>query len=170
VRDLFERFVPESERVKRLGAAIKPEMVLGVRGDAARGREVFFKGSGVQCRNCHKVGGEGQDVGPDLTQIGKKHDRAKLLENILDPSKEVEPAFVAYQLQTTAGTVHTGLLVKKTDAEVVLKDAQGKVVTVPAADVEALTPQRKSLMPDLLLRDLTAQQAADLIEFLASLK
>lgn len=170
VRDLFERFVPEGERVKRLGSAFNPAVVLDLRGDAARGREVFFKGSGVQCRNCHKVGGEGQDVGPDLSQIGKKYDRAKLLESMTDPSKDIDPAFVTYQLTTVGGVVHTGLLAKRTAAEVVLKDVQGKVVTVAAADVESLAPQRKSLMPDGLLRDLTAQQAADLIEYLASLK
>jgi hypothetical protein len=53
---------------------------------------------------------------------------------------------------------------------VVLKDAQGKITTVPAQRVEALSPQRVSLMPELLLRDMTAREVADLLEFLASLK
>jgi len=53
---------------------------------------------------------------------------------------------------------------------VVLKNAGDKEVRVPANKVEKLVPQKNSLMPDLLLRDLTAEQAADLVEFLASLK
>jgi hypothetical protein len=66
--------------------------------------------------------------------------------------------------------VYSGLLVKKTDAEVVLRDAEGKLITLPARDLEALVPQQKSLMPDLLLRDMTAQEVADLLAFLANLK
>jgi hypothetical protein len=60
--------------------------------------------------------------------------------------------------------------VRKSDAEVVLKKADGKEVAIPAAEVERSVPQQKSLMPDLLLRDMTLQQAADLLEFLANLK
>ena len=52
----------------------------------------------------------------------------------------------------------------------VLKDAENKEVRIPAGKVTSLVPQKKSLMPEQLLRDLTAQQAADLLEFLTSLK
>jgi putative heme-binding domain-containing protein len=170
VRDLFERFVPEDERVKRLGSVVKPAAILALRGDGARGRALYFQGAGVTCRNCHRVGKEGHEVGPDLSEIGKRYDRARLLESILEPSKTIDPAYVTYLLETTRGAVHSGLLVKKTEAEVVLKSAEGKLLTVPAREVETLVPQQKSLMPELLLRDMTAQQVADLLEFLASLK
>jgi putative heme-binding domain-containing protein len=75
---------------------------------------------------------------------------------------------VPYLLTTKGGRNYTGLLVKKDAAEVVLRDAQNQEVRVPAADVEQLAPGRQSLMPDGLLRDLTAQQAADLLAFLAA--
>ncbi len=68
------------------------------------------------------------------------------------------------------GRLLTGLLGSKTDKEVVLKVVGDKEVRVPAAKVERFVPLRKSLMPDLLLRDLTAEQAADLLEFLSGLK
>jgi putative heme-binding domain-containing protein len=77
---------------------------------------------------------------------------------------------VTYLVETTDGKVHTGLLASKTDKEVVLRTAQDKEVRIPAGKVERLAPQRTSLMPELLLRDLTAEQAADLLEFLASLR
>jgi putative heme-binding domain-containing protein len=170
IRELFERFLPESERVKRLGAVIRPAAILALSGDVARGRQYFFKGSGAQCRNCHRVGTEGQEVGPDLTVIGKKNDRTALLESILEPSKRIDPAYVTYLLETTRGAVHSGLLVRRTAKEVVLKGAEGKLITIPAREVESLSPQQKSLMPELLLRDMTAQQTADLLAFLASLK
>ena len=66
--------------------------------------------------------------------------------------------------------MHTGLLVEKTAEAITLRTAQNKDVRIPAGDVEQLVPQRQSLMPELLLRDLTAQQAADLLEFLGSLR
>ena len=59
---------------------------------------------------------------------------------------------------------------KKTASEVVLKDNQNKLIRIPANQIEQLVPQRKSLMPELLLRDMTAQQVADLLAYLSSLK
>jgi putative heme-binding domain-containing protein len=169
VRDLFERFLPDEQRVRRLGPTIRPEQLLGLKGDAARGRQLYFKAASL-CVNCHKVGTTGGTVGPDLSQIGKKYTRAQILENILDPSKVIDPPYVAYLLETSDGKTYTGVLAARTQREVVLKDAEGKEVRVPAGKVSALVPQKKSLMPEQLLRDLTAEQAADLLEFLSSLK
>ncbi|HLJ93421.1 MAG TPA: PQQ-dependent sugar dehydrogenase [Gemmataceae bacterium] len=170
IRDLFERFVPDDQRVKRLGSVIKPEQILSLKGDAVRGKELFFKTAGLQCVNCHAIAGKGSTLGPDLTEIGKKYTRAQLLESILEPSKSIDPKFVSYLLETTDGQVHTGLLAEKTATEVVLKIVGDKEVRVPASKVASLVAQKTSLMPEQLLRDLTAEQAADLVEFLASLR
>src|SRR5262249_9887826 len=170
VRGLFERFVPDDRRVRRLGSVINPEQILALKGDAARGRELFFKAAGLQCVNCHEVAGTGSTLGPDLSAIGKKSNRAQILESLLEPSKVIDPPYVAYLVETTDGTAHTGLLAAKTEREVIVKDATGKEVRIPARKVASLVPQKKSLMPDLLLRDLTAEQAADLLEYLVSLK
>jgi uncharacterized repeat protein (TIGR03806 family) len=170
IRDLFERFLPDDQRVKRLGTIIKPEQILALKGDAARGKELFFKSAGLECVKCHRVAGTGSTLGPDLSQIGKKYTRAQLLESILEPSKSIDPQYVNYMLETTDGQVHSGLLAEKTDKEVVLKNVGDKVIRVPANKIERLVPQRTSLMPEQLLRDLTAAQAADLLEYLSSLK
>jgi putative heme-binding domain-containing protein len=170
IRDLFERFLPEEKRLKRLGNVIRPEAILALKGDIARGRKLFFEAPGVQCRNCHRIGGKGTEVGPDLDQIGKKYDRAAILDNILFPSKQIDEKYLTYLVETKQGQVHSGLLVSKDANKVVLKDANNKRIEVPANDIELLTPQQKSLMPDLLLRDMTAEQVADLTAFLSSLK
>jgi putative heme-binding domain-containing protein len=170
VRDLFERFIPEEQRVKRLGTVIQPEAILALRGDTSRGRQLFVEAAGVQCRNCHRLGEQGKALGPDLTTIGKKLDRAKLLESILQPSLSIEPQFATYLVETTDGVVQAGLLVRRTDAEVVLKLADGKELSIRVADIERFAPQQKSLMPDLLLQELTAQQVADLLELLSGQK
>jgi hypothetical protein len=62
------------------------------------------------------------------------------------------------------------LLVSKDANKVVLKDATNKRLEVPASEIEVLAPQQTSLMPELLLRDLTAEQVADLTAFLSTLK
>jgi putative heme-binding domain-containing protein len=170
VRDLFERFLPPEQRTKTLGSVIKAEQLLALKGDAERGRKLFFKSAALQCINCHRINGTGGTLGPDLSQIGKKATRAQILESLLEPSKKIEPQWVTYLLETTDGRVYTGLLRKRTDRRVVLQMVGDKEVSVPAAKVERLVPQAKSLMPELLLRDLTAEQAADLLDFLVSLK
>ncbi len=170
IRDLFERFLPEEQREKRLGTAIHAADILALKGDVARGRELFAKASGVQCRNCHRIGDEGKSFGPDLTQIGKKLDRAKLLESILEPSKTIDPQYVTQLIETIDGRVISGLLVKRTVLATTLKTADGKEVTVPNREIEQAVTQQQSLMPDLLLREMTAAQVADLLEYLSSLK
>ena len=170
MRDLFERFVPEEKRVKRLGTVIAAADILKLPGDATRGRNLFFKAAGVQCKNCHKIQSTGQEIGPDLSTIGKKNNPTQLLESILEPSRKIDPKFVAQLVETTDGRVLSGLLVSKTDKEWVLKDAQNKLIRLASRDIEFAAPQRKSLMPELLLRDMSAQEVADLLTFLASLK
>ena len=140
------------------------------RGDVARGRLIFTANAAAQCKNCHKAGDVGETVGPDLTKIGTKYNKPALLDQILEPSKTIEPQYATYLLETKDGRVLSGLAVERTKDAVVLKDAQGKTIKVASAEIDRLVPQSRSLMPELLLRDLTAQQVADLLEFLASLR
>ncbi|HWY85841.1 MAG TPA: c-type cytochrome, partial [Gemmataceae bacterium] len=170
VRDLFERFLPDDQRVKRLGSMIWPEQILSLKGNPERGREVFFKATGLQCAACHRVAGTGSTLGPDLSEIGKKYTRAQILESILEPSKFIDPKFASYLVETNDGKVITGLLAAKTDKDIVLRTAQDKEIRLPVSAVAAMAPQQTSLMPESLFRDVTAEQAADLVDFLASLK
>lgn len=170
VRDLFERFLPSDQRVQRLGSLVDRKQLLAIPGDTSMGEQVFFKTADVQCKSCHRIGGEGVELGPELTTIGKKYDRAQLLESILEPSKFIEPKYVTYLVETKDGQVLSGLLTERTDSEIVLKDAQNKTLRIPLSNVEQLVPQQQSLMPELLLRDMTPRQVADLLEYLGSLK
>ena len=170
IRDLFERFLPAEQRVKRLGSVVQVDQLLALPGDPNRGQKLFLNTAGIACKNCHRIGKQGQEVGPDLSMIGKKYSPAQLLESILQPSKRIDPKYVTYLAETDEGRLLTGLLVKKDANEIVLRDAQNKLLKIPADQVEELVPQGKSLMPELLLRDLTAQQVADLLAYLGSLK
>jgi putative heme-binding domain-containing protein len=170
VRDLFERFLPEEQRIRRLGASINAHQLLAVPGNAERGHDLFFKTSTVICQNCHQINSKGRLVGPDLSHIGKKYNKSQILENLLDPSKVIEQKYVAYSIQTSDGKVRTGLVLERNQSTVTIADAQGNAEKIPLKSIEAFEPQRKSLMPDSLLRDLTAEQAADLLAYLESLK
>jgi putative heme-binding domain-containing protein len=170
IRDLFERFVPASQRAQRLGTAVNIAELLAMESDVERGRQLFLRDGSSSCKNCHKVNGIGENLGPDLSQIGKKYSPSDLLTHLLEPSKFIDAKYIPYILETTDGLVHAGLLVERNDQEIVLKTAQNKEVRVPTAHVESIVSQQKSLMPELLLRDMTPQQAADLLAFLSSLK
>jgi putative heme-binding domain-containing protein len=170
VRDLFERFIPEENRVKRLGATFDPAVILSLKGDAARGRTVFFQPGSVQCYQCHQVGKEGRNFGPDLSQIARKFDRPQILDHIINPSKVIDPPYRIHSIETKGDLLYSGFLIKTNAEEMVLKDATLAEVHVKTAEVNHSQALQASAMPEGLLQSLTAQEAADLLEYLVSLR
>jgi putative heme-binding domain-containing protein len=169
IRDLFERFEAPGRRRERLGTSIKPETILSRTGDAARGATLFASAM-VQCGTCHRAGPGPETLGPELSKIGAKYTRAQLLEALLEPSKTIDPKYAGVLVRTSRGDVLSGIVASRSDAELVLREAGNKETRLAAGEVERLVPQQKSLMPDGLLQHLTAQEAADLLAYLASLK
>ncbi len=169
VRVMYERFVPEDQRPQRLGAAIKPAEILALKGNTKRGEQIFYESSAAQCKNCHVVNGRGGTLGPDLSAIGKKYERATLLETILEPSKAISHEYVPYLVETTEGQIYAGFLVENSENQIVLKDINSKLIRLRRKEIEVIEPQEKSLMPELVLREVTAQDAADLLAFLETL-
>jgi putative heme-binding domain-containing protein len=170
IRDLFEGYLPRNETQQRkLGSSARPGAVLALDGDAGRGEQLFWSPP-AQCGSCHSIGGRGTPIGPDLSNVGKLRSREDLLLSLLEPSRRIEPKYATYAAVTTNGVSLSGLLVRRDEECVVLRDAQNKEITLEADEVEELRPLRASLMPEGQLADLTAQEAADLIEYLANLK
>jgi putative heme-binding domain-containing protein len=170
VRDLFEGYQPADEKGgRKLGSNPRTRSILSLKGDIERGEKLFWS-KAVNCGSCHKIGDRGTALGPELTTIGKQRPREDLLESILEPSRRIEPKFAAYVVHTTDGRSFTGLLVKRDDKEIVLRDAENKERIFAAKGVEDLKPSRTSLMPSGQLAGLTPQEAADLLEYLATRK
>ena len=167
---LFERYLPPERRVRRLGTAIDPQALLAVAGDADRGRRLFADSAAVQCRTCHAVGGQGGAVGPALDRVGARLDRQKILESLLEPSKTIAPEYRTWLAVTEDGRSVSGLMVKRTDETVSIVDAAGKRTDLAATTIDELEPLPTSLMPEQLLRDLSTEQAADLLAYLESLR
>jgi putative heme-binding domain-containing protein len=154
----------------------RPESVEGWRtkllelsGAALRGRRVFFHPNGPGCYKCHTVNGRGGRVGPDLSSIGRSMSREKLIDSVLEPSKEVAPQFTTWSMVDKEGVVHTGMIVHENEGRTILGDAEGKTVELPTIDIEQRTPQRTSVMPEKLQDRMTLQEFRDLLAFLQSL-
>jgi putative heme-binding domain-containing protein len=170
VRDLFERFIPDERRAGRLGHRFKMQDVLALQGNAERGKTLFFDTASLQCKTCHRVKDEGGRVGPDLTAVGKKLTRQQILESLAEPSKLIAQEYRTHLFETGDGRTYTGIIGSKSEKEIVIRDAADKETRLPVGDIERSAALPQSIMPERLLRDLTPQQAADLVEYLSLLR
>ena len=130
-------------------------------GDFERGRAVYKK----SCSICHKLGEDGHEVGPNLASVANKSP-ADLLVAILDPSREAQPQYVSYTLETTQGQVFTGILSSELAAYVKLRRAEAKEDTIARELIETLTSSGVSMMPVGVEKELTPQHIADVIAFI----
>lgn len=138
------------------------------KGSVKQGQALYAKEG--TCANCHTVNGAGKEVGPDLSEIGKKLSKEAMYESILFPSAGISHNYETYQLATKGGTAVNGVLVSQTPDDVTLKGADAIVRTFKKADVEVLEKSPISLMPADLNKALTAQDLADIVEYLLTLK
>src|SRR6185312_4061167 len=110
-------------------------------GNARRGRAVFTDKAETECLRCHKArawNGEipGGEVGPDLSGVGRQHDRAYILESIVDPNKQIAQGFESIVLATSDGQVITGVFRGEDDKAVHLMTAEGKPIDVAKDTIE----------------------------------
>jgi putative heme-binding domain-containing protein len=137
-------------------------LVRGIKGDPHRGIEVYNR----VCGQCHKIYGQGQEVGPDITANGRAS-LEQLLSNVFDPSLVIGSAYQARTVQCTDGRILTGLVAEDSPERIVLKVQGGKLETIPRADVEATKLSELSLMPEGLEKQLQPQEIADLFAFIS---
>jgi putative heme-binding domain-containing protein len=139
-------------------------------GDAERGRRLFFH-QVVACAKCHRIEDRGGNIGPDLSVISRSSNREKLVQSIVDPSREIAPQFVTHTVETADGETWAGLLESETkDGSLTLTTAEGKGVFLPGKQVRARSTSKVSLMPEGLEQALSEREWLDLIEFLVSRK
>ena len=127
---------------------------------------MFLNNKAVACITCHKLEGVGGNIGPDLTRVWETHSLEKSIESMLEPSKEIKEGYQTFVATTKAGKTATGLRVAQNAEGVVLRDATGKEVMIPANDLEELQPTKKSLMPDDVVKHLSYREFLDLVAFL----
>lgn len=130
-------------------------------GDPHKGQAVFKK----LCGQCHKIYGEGQEVGPDITVNGRSSFE-QLLSNVFDPSLVIGAAYQARTVVTADGRVLTGLVAEDSPQRVVLKIQGGKLETIARNDIDEMETSKLSLMPEDLEKQLKPEEIADLFAFI----
>ncbi|HTU90209.1 MAG TPA: PQQ-dependent sugar dehydrogenase, partial [Gemmataceae bacterium] len=138
-------------------------------GDPKRGKAIYLSET-AKCATCHKVHGQGGDIGPDLSQIGGKFDRTHLIESILDPSAEILQGYHATILTTKSGRILTGIVKAESPTAVTLVDAEGKSIPVARGDIESREVSKVSLMPAGFGDGMTPATFTDLIAYLTTLR
>ena len=140
------------------------------RGNPEHGRALFADLKGLACVKCHAVGGEGGNVGPDLSGIGARYPREELITSVLNPSAKIFPGYEPLIVATGDGRTLTGIVKVDTPDGLEIQDADGKRIRLERDDVEARKVSTVSLMPAGLAEGLTPQDFADLIGYLEGLK
>jgi putative membrane-bound dehydrogenase-like protein len=138
-------------------------------GAPAAGERLFFHPRGPQCFACHRVRGKGGEVGPDLSRVGRGVERDRLIDSILQPSRDVAPDFAAWEIITREGDSWVGRILKEETKELTLLGPSNRPVSIPRGDIAVRRPSRVSMMPDGLQRGLTRKEFRDLVAFLLSL-
>ena len=140
-----------------------------VGGDTAEGKRIFFEKVEVYCLRCHKVNGEGGEVGPDLTGIGAKQTREYLLESMVLPNKQIAAGFENTIVTMKSGVTYAGTVKNETANELELISPEDGLLKLKKADIQ--TRERgPSAMPEELRQILTKQEMRHLVEYLANLK
>lgn len=132
-------------------------------GSAVRGKEHFQKA----CSVCHKLSGAGHEVGPDLAMIANKSP-GWMLQEILDPSRNLDSRYSQFVIATRQGQTYSGLLAEETPTSITLKMQEGRSQVLLRSEIEEMTATGKSLMPEGLEKDLDPRAMADLIAYLGS--
>jgi putative heme-binding domain-containing protein len=143
------------------GSRMTSTDVASRKGDPARGEARFA----AACATCHRVGHIGTELGPDLTAIQDKFDRAGLVDAIVNPGAAIAFGYAAELFVTSGNDAHIGFL-QGDGATLAIRDGYGRPVAIDRAALTARVPLKPSLMPDPLALGLAEQDIADIAEFL----
>ncbi|MDB6024603.1 MAG: Neutral/alkaline non-lysosomal ceramidase, partial [Verrucomicrobiales bacterium] len=141
--------------------ALTPALTL--KGEASHGREIYL----LRCSACHRLGGAGSQLGPDLVTV-KNAGKDKMLMSILDPNREVAPQFQAFEVELKDGDSLIGLVGNETATSVTVRQAYGKEDVVLRSNIKQIKNQNQSLMPEGLEAGLKPQEVADLLEYVST--
>lgn len=146
------------------GKEISVNLALEMPSDMKKGYEVFRK----NCATCHKFDKEGAEIGPELTQIGKKFDKAGLLDAIVNPSASMAFGYEPLIVTTKDKNTYYGFLVG--DGETLtLKDIAGQLTSIKKANIASRKQLKNSLMPEPSSMGLKEKDLSDLAGYLLKL-
>lgn len=165
IRDLAGQLFAAGPTVRREAVLADYQSALDVPGDVERGQKIFAQ----HCLACHKVGGSGYAIGPDLTS-SSRHDPAALLVHILDPNRFVPPNYVQYVIVDDSGRSYNGMVAAETATSITLRRAKDEQDTLLRTTIDEMSSTGKSLMPEGFERFIDKPQMADLLSYLSSIQ
>ncbi len=157
---LMKGLPPADQKLRDLFAR-RHDGFSAAKAEPAQGVPVFEK----HCAICHQLGGKGAKVGPQLDGIGTRG-LDRLMEDILDPNRNVDQTFRATNLALNNGQVLSGLLLREEGEVLVMADAQGKEIRVPRSSVEERTTSPLSPMPANLTDQIAEKDFYSLLSYL----
>jgi putative membrane-bound dehydrogenase-like protein len=160
---------PEVGPAKPLPKGSLPRIrdIAKLNGKKARGMELF--NGKATCVQCHAINGKGGQVGPDLSGIGGKFGKEILLDSIVNPSSALSFGYEMTQVLDKDDGVFQGIVISDGDP-LVLRDKEGKQLAIAKDEIAERKQSEISMMPEATSLGLTAQDLADIVEFLMSEK
>ncbi len=165
IRDEAKRLLDGLQLARREDAVAAYHTVVDTRGDPQAGREVFKR----ECAKCHRLEDFGYDLGLPLATV-KSRGREGILVQILDPNREVNPAYLNYALLTEDGLTVTGMIAAETATSITLRRSEEESDTVLRTEIDEMQSTGLSIMPEGLEKQISKQQMADLLEYLMSVE
>jgi len=162
IAKLTKGWFPLSEELQKMidqrRAAYKPATA-----SIEKGALIFT----TNCAACHAIEGKGANVGPQLDGIGARG-LDRVVEDILDPNRNVDPAFFYSIVTLKDGSDVTGLQRREEGELIVFADTTGKEVKVAKNQVAKKMVSQRSLMPDNFHELIKGDDFNDLMAFLLS--
>jgi putative heme-binding domain-containing protein len=136
-------------------------------GNWLRGKKMFFN-EPLNCQRCHSIRGEGNHVGPDLSNLVFR-DYASVLRDIQQPSATLNPDFLAYNIQSKDGEDISGVLQTETPEKITVIDGNAHTTSISKSHVASIKPSAISFMPEGLLQTVNPAHLKDLMTFLLTM-
>ena len=166
VRSEAAGYLPNDGKTTVAKKMITMQEINALMANADEGKKIFTS----ICATCHQVNNSGYDFGPKLSEIGSKLPKESLLESMLNPSAGIGFGYEGWELKMKDGSTLSGILASKTETDIDLKFPGGGRKQVKTADVKTLTQMKQSMMTEGLQENLSAQDMANLLEYLTGLK
>lgn len=129
-----------------------------------RGRSLFHA---TACASCHRMGGLGGNIGPDLSSVSNRFNRVGILEEIIHPSWSISDQYSSYMVKMNNGDSHTGQIVKRRDTvEIYTQNIDQPPIIVQRDEVSSIEKAEISQMPPGLINTLNPSELRDLMAYL----
>ncbi len=163
----FEKLLPPPAAAQA-EASPKGSEWIGLKGDAKRGRAVFRQAQNT-CVNCHRAESAGKDIGPDLSEIGKKLGKDALYEAILNPSAGISLGYEGWEITLASGEEFSGILLNEQTEQLTMRNLAGESVAIPKANIFEKRRMAVSIMPEGLEQVIGREDLVHLVEYLSQL-